>query len=235
MLRLWGCMLICGSSVSPFLTKGKTGAAVPEQLQPLRDKMKLLYLTRYYTHKNLEGIVELFRRHGEELRDVVVITTVAPEHHPSAAEYLRAIDRYQLAERIVNIGPVPHQDVAGFYEHCDALFMPTLLETFGIPYLEAMCFDLPVLTSDLDFARAVCGDAALFFDPWDVDSMRNAILRLRSDSGLLARLVTAGRTRITERFPTWDEIARDIMHNLRTIVAEYKRPSAAMGEATAEE
>jgi glycosyltransferase involved in cell wall biosynthesis len=41
----------------------------------------------------------------------------------------------------------------------------------------------PILTSDLDFAREVCGEAAVYFSPWDPDAMATAIERLRDEPG----------------------------------------------------
>lgn len=220
-----GHTLVCGSSVSPFLHAGRTGRPLPAALRPVQDKTRLLYLSRYYAHKNIDGIVDMYRRYGDELRDVVVILTIAPDQYPSPRRILRLIERCGLARRIYNVGAVPHEEVGAYYEHCHAAFMPTLLETFGIPYLEAMHFDLPILTSDLDFSRAVCGDAALYFDPWRPESMRDAILRCMSDHALRQRLIEAGRLRRRQEFPPWDTIAADVVLKLRQIVREYRGQS----------
>jgi glycosyltransferase involved in cell wall biosynthesis len=218
-----GRALVCKSSVSPFLRQGRTGRPMPPALAPLQNKLKLLYISVYGAHKNFPTVLELFRRYRNELRDVVVITSLTPQQHARAGPYLRAVERYGLTGQLCNVGQIPHQDIGAYYEHCDAFFMPTLLETFGIPYLEAMHFDLPILTSNLDFAHATCGDAACYCDPWNLESMRDAILRLKSDPALRARLIEAGRRRRTEHFPTWDEIAKQVMHSFRTVVAEYRQ------------
>jgi glycosyltransferase involved in cell wall biosynthesis len=125
-------------------------------------------------------------------------------HEPGTHQSANRSKRLGPGDRIINLGLIPHSEAAAYYENVDALFMPTLLETFGIPYLEAMCFDVPVLTSDLDFAHAVCGEAACYFDPWSAPSMRHAILGVRSDGDLRARLSAAGRQRIRTQFPDWD-------------------------------
>ena len=53
--------------------------------------------------------------------------------------------------------------------------MPTLVESFGLIYLEALMFRLPILTSDRDFAHWMCRDLALYFDPMDPVSIVNTI------------------------------------------------------------
>lgn len=213
-----GATFVCSTSVTPALREGRRGRPVPTALRALEGKFKLLYLTRYYAHKNLEAAVPLFREFADDLRDVVLITTVRADHHASAPAFLREIERYGLRDRIVNVGPIPHDEVGAYYENVDALFMPTLLETFGIPYLEAMCFDLPVLTSDLDFAHAVCGEAALYFDPFSPRSMRDAILRVKNDSELRSKLTDAGRARLAEQFPDWDTLASGILEQVRRVL-----------------
>jgi len=91
------------------------------------------------------------------------------------------------------------------------MFLPTFLESFSGTYLEAMHFGLPILTSDLDFAHAVCGDAAIYFDPWNAASIKDAILKLRNNPELSQELVAKGKTRLQTNFRSWDEIATDVV------------------------
>ncbi len=221
-----GHTLVCSTAVSPLLLEHRKDQPVPASLEPLRGRLKLLYVSRYYGHKNFEGVLDLFERHRDALSEVTIVTTVSPEGGPYARRYLHEIRRRGLRDHILNVGPVPHEQVGQYYAYCDALFMPTLLETFGIPYVEAMAQDLPILTSDLDFAHAVCGDAALFFDPWSTDSMRDAILRLKNDPAQRERLITAGRERLRQQFPTWDQIAVTVLSELRRLVNEWNAGSA---------
>ncbi len=82
--------------------------------------------------------------------------------------------------------------MAEYYLACNALLLPTLLESFSGTYLEAMHFGRPILTSNLDFARDVCDDAALYFDPWDPVAIKDAILKLKDDASLQTELVCRG-------------------------------------------
>lgn len=216
-----GRTAVCSSAVMPLLGAGRGRCAAPAAFEPLAGKWKLLYLTQYYPHKNLEAAISLFRKYPDDLRDVVLITTISPGQHPGAARFLRHVEHFGLQDHIINVGPIPPGEVAAYYENADALFMPTLLETFGIPYLEAMCCELPVLTSDLDFAHEVCGSAALYFDPWDARSMRDTILRLKADQELRCTLIAAGRQRERDDFPDWDCQARHILGLTRQLLPSF--------------
>lgn len=204
-----GRIEICPNAVSQFAAGGER-AEMPDLLRPVAEKMRLFCLTRYYAHKNLESIVEMFDRYRKELADVAVILTISPEQHPKAAWLLAKIDRMRLTGQIVNIGPVVQSQLGDYYRHCSGLLLPTLLESFSGTYLEAMHFGRPILTSDLDFAHVVCGDAAVYFDPWNPSAMKDAIVRLKGDPALADDLVEKGRVRLSTMFRSWDDIAGDL-------------------------
>jgi hypothetical protein len=69
-----------------------------------------------------------------------------------------------------------------------------------------MRFGIPILTSDRDFARHLCGDAAIYFDPLDAKSVAKAMATIIEDAMLRRRLVEEGRKTLAQA-PTWDEIA----------------------------
>lgn len=68
-------------------------------------------------------------------------------------------------DKLVNLGQLNLNSVYQQYKKCDCLFLPTLIEIFSATYLEAMAMQIPVVTTDLHFAREICGEAALYFDP----------------------------------------------------------------------
>jgi glycosyltransferase involved in cell wall biosynthesis len=210
-----GRMLIVPNTISQFLGR-QEDPSLPVPLRPYAQKMRLFCLSNFYGHKNLEMLPGLFRRYARELRDVVVVLTL-PEQNKDARHFLRAIRQRDVAEHFVNVGPLPQMELAGYYRHCQALFLPTLMESFSGTYVEAMHFGVPVLTSDLDFARAVCGEAALYFDPWRPETIKDAIVRLRKTPGLAEELVAKGKAHLSGASRSWDEIASEVMASLLEI------------------
>lgn len=208
-----GRLAVCPAAVSQFAT-APAEPVVPALLAGRERELKVLILTRYYAHKNLERVVEAFDRHREALRDVTCVLTIAADQHPRAAELLRTINARGLEERIVNLGPLRQEELAGAYGACDVLLHPTLLESFSSAYLEAMHFGLPILTSDLDFAHEVCGDAADYFDAWRADAIKDALVTLRDRPERRAELVARGRARLRVAMRTWPEILSDALRVL---------------------
>ena len=163
---------------------------------------KLLYLTYYYPHKNLEILIDVAVRIRELGRDYRIILTIAANQHKNAARLLQEIRDRDLGEIIVNVRPVAMADVPSLYRSCDGLLMPTLLESFSGTYVEAMFHGIPIFTSDLDFAKGVCGDAACYFDPNDADDIVSKLDTVFDDPSRSASLMEAGR-RVLASLPDW--------------------------------
>lgn len=210
-----GGTLVTWKAVSAFATEWD--GEVPALIKTHVDMFKLLYVTRYYPHKGLEILVDTIDLYREELDNVVCFITIEAEQHPFAASILKRIREKGLEKLIINIGPLSQKDLARWYHNCDALLMPTLLESFSGSYLEAMHFGLPILTSDLDFAHEICEDAALYFDPWDSTSIKETILRIKQSKDLAHSLREKGRVRLRGMYKTWEDIAKEILREIHTV------------------
>jgi glycosyltransferase involved in cell wall biosynthesis len=176
-----GRIIIVPNRVSRFvLGKSKADASLRAQLDLLPDgKHLLLCLAAYYTHKNLEVLIDLFSQYPIQLKDYAAIITIAPESSPGARKLLLEIEKRGVGTSIINIGPVKQEHLSSVYEKSYALIMPTLLESFSGAYLEAMHYGLPIITSKFDFSESVCGNAAEYFNPWDLKSIVDAITALQ--------------------------------------------------------
>lgn len=161
-----------------------------------RSRLNLAYVTRYYPHKNIEGLVEAFASHSADLSDVTVFFTLDRSGADGSGAILARIAGSPAKKHIVNLGPIPQSTVGWLLPRIDGVIVPTFLESFSASYLEAMQHGKPILASDLDFARSVCGDAAVYFDPWNPESMAAAIRRVRDDEVLRQRMGTAARERL---------------------------------------
>jgi glycosyltransferase involved in cell wall biosynthesis len=75
----------------------------------------------------------------------------------------------------------------------------SLYEGFGLPILEAQAVGRPVITSNFGAMREAAGDGALFVDPYSVQEIRAAILRIKNEPALREELVRKGRENV-ERF-----------------------------------
>lgn len=183
----------------------------PHVIELPEAEFRFLALTRYYPHKNLEVLVDLVSRFRDELEGVIGILTVTPEDHPRARRLLSKIREEGLSNKLINIGWVPQASLAQLYAEVDAIVLPTLLESFSSTYIEAMKFEVPILTSDRDFARDVCGDAALYFEPMDARSILSALQKVRRNTSLRERLITRGKEQLVSLEADWHHVSSQLL------------------------
>ncbi len=155
----------------------------------------LLTISANYPHKNLLIIKKVVRQLKEIYPDFRVrfILTV------NESEYLNASDT-DIKENILCIGKININQCPALYELCDIVFLPTLLECFTAAFPEAMRMRKPLMTSYLNFAIALSGDAALYFNPLNVKEIAEQIYQIVYDDDLKVRLVETG----TKQLRTFD-------------------------------
>lgn len=157
-------------------------------------RLLLFYPAAYYPHKN-HKIFKQMQPFEKELGKVLdkIFLTVDKEEIGFEASWVKPL------------GIIPSSQVIKFYQKSDALIFPSLLESYGLPLVEAMVAGLPVLCSNLPYARWLCEDQALYFDPLNPESVVNAIIELydRLRSGWFPDWSIALR-----KFPkSWNEVA----------------------------
>ena len=82
------------------------------------------------------------------------------------------------------------------YQQAIAFVFPSLYEGFGLPLLEAFNYNCPVITSNTSCFEEVCGEAAIYFDPYSINSMRNQIEKAINNQVLRNALRLKGKERL---------------------------------------
>jgi glycosyltransferase involved in cell wall biosynthesis len=175
---------------------------------------RLLTLSSYYEHKNLELIQKVIEFLPVELRHKTEFVLTITEK-----EYKRFISR-KIPPEVKLIGPVPAPECPSLYMECDFMFLPTLAECFSASYPEAMKMEKPIITTDLEFAHSICGPAACYFHPKNAQDAANKIVELVQDNSLRSKLIDAGRSQL-ERFDTPQSRAKKILDLCRGLVEKY--------------
>src|SRR6185437_7244145 len=96
-----------------------------------------------------------------------------------------------------------------FYKHALCYVLPSLYEGFGLPVLEAMQRDCPVITSNVSSLPEAGGDAALYIDPEDADDIAAKITKLIDDKKLREELIEKGRKQV-KKF-SWEKTAKETL------------------------
>ena len=135
--------------------------------------------------------------------------------------FLLAIDENNLKDYIINIGEVAWELVPNLYEISKATILPTLLESYSGIYIESMKYNKPILTSDLDFARETCQDAAIYFDPFSAEDILNKINKV-DFTKMAYEEMSRKYNLILKANKNWEEITEDIMREIFSLLDDTK-------------
>jgi len=112
-------------------------------------------------------------------------------------------------------GFVDGEDLPSLYCGADMMVFPSLFEGFGLPILEAMACGVPVACSDISSMPEIAGDAAVLFDPLEVESIADGMLSILGSAENSNVLADRGLERASEF--SWEKTARmtlEVIHNV---------------------
>lgn len=179
----------------------------------------LLYAGAIYPPKNFARLVRAYARVGPE-RGVPLVVAGGDNRFLSEHE-LREPEALGIGEWVRRPGWVEQEELAAFYAMAEALLLPSLFESCGLPVLEAMASGCPVVTADRFGTKELAEGAAVLVDPESVESIAEGIRRVLEDGALRAELIAAGLER--SRNFTWQRCARETLDVLERVGSESRR------------
>jgi glycosyltransferase involved in cell wall biosynthesis len=175
----------------------------------------VLFVSEFYFYKHPDVLISGFARwrsmSGQTEFKLVLVgggrdRVFVQELHNQAREL-------GIENAVLFVGHVPRSHVAVLYQQAGAFVLPTVMETFGFPYVEAMASGAPVICADTEFARELCGEAALYFPAGDAQALAQVLGRVLDQPNVRAHMGEAGRSRA--RVFSWDREAQETLALLR--------------------
>lgn len=166
----------------------------------------VIYTGSLYPHKNIVRLARAVKKINafQPLTLVVVCArNIFYERFKKKMSQIKATPWVNLA------GFVPDEELALLYQEAEAFVFPTLLEGFGLPGLEAMAANLPLLASDIPVLREVYGKGALFFDPYDINDISQKILTVVGRDKIKKTLVKQGNQQLKKY--SWQKMAQETL------------------------
>ena len=138
---------------------------------------------------------------------------------PYVSSIRQQIARAGLEKHVTLLGAIPNGDVATYLARCHALVVPSFYEAFGIVYLEAMSWGLPVIASTAGAAHELItpDDTGFLIAPGDADTLAHHLRTWHGDREMLLHMGLAAQQRALAH-PTWAESVGRIRGLLQTLV-----------------
>jgi glycosyltransferase involved in cell wall biosynthesis len=192
--------LIPNAAASPRTANGLS----PDITLP-EGKFRLLFLSKYYSHKNFEILIPLARLIRKHNLPITFTLTIKSRESKGAAKLMKMVRDHDLRDIIQSVGHIQPDDVHSLMLAHDGLFLPTLLESFSGAYVEALHANVPIFTSHYDFATAILGDAAFYFDPLNAENILHTIRQAMENPQLIAAKKDKMKS-FAGFMPNWKEI-----------------------------
>jgi glycosyltransferase involved in cell wall biosynthesis len=171
-----------------------------------------------HPHKNLDGLLRAFARFREQRPDFRL--TVCGMHGFQTRELLALRTSLGLDGAVDFPGWIPREEVYALYARAWACVFPSRFEGFGLPLLEALSAGIPTACSDVEPTATLAGDAALKFDPANVEAIADAMAAVSGDEALRTRLTEAGPRQAAKY--SWEATARG---TLQALMEAARRPA----------
>lgn len=164
----------------------------------------IFYVGNAYPHKNVEGLIKAFlevRKNCQYLQLVLA----GHDHY-----FWKRIKKEYQHKDIIYTGQITDREMVAFYKSAKAYVFPSFEEGFGIPLLEAFACSCPVASSNRASLPEIGKDAAIYFDPDNLEDIKEKILMILNDQRLDKDLVEKGKKR-AKQF-SWKKLAEQTLN-----------------------
>lgn len=214
-------VVVTYEGVDQHIAYSKSRMEENHKLSAISDKPYFLYVGNAYPHKNLERLLQAFtslchpergegsRFFGREPQNDIRLILVGREDY-FYKRLKEKVKKMGLLEHVIFYGYATEEELRFLYKNALALVMPSLMEGFGLPIVEAISQKCLVLASDIPVHREIAGDAALYFDPRNVEDMsRKMIPVYLNDIYHLSDKIQNGLERA--KMFSWEKMARETL------------------------
>lgn len=165
-----------------------------------------LYVGNAYPHKNLDRLIDVFNILISQYLNISLVLVGKEDYFYKRLK--EKVGRMGLKDSVIFYGEATDEELQGLYRNALALIMPSFMEGFGLPALEAMANKCLVLASDIPSLREVCGNSALYFNPGSIRSFEKVLGSVKlNDLNHFTQNIEEGFKRA--RMFSWKKMARE--------------------------
>jgi glycosyltransferase involved in cell wall biosynthesis len=176
-------------------------------------KRYLLFVGGRGSYKNFERFIKSISELLTQDKELFVLCTGGGKFSSSE---IQLFNELEISKQVLQHN-LDDDSLAYFYKNALAFIFPSLYEGFGIPVLESFACGCPLLCSYVSSLPEVAGDAACYFDPYNEESIKDAVMRVLDDTNLRKDLITKGQERLKEF--SWKQTAEQTKKIYESVLA----------------
>ncbi len=176
----------------------------------------ILFVGTLQPRKNIIRLIEAFSLLKEQgIKNEELQLVVVGRKGWMYEEILDAPAKYNVREKVKFLDSVEDSDLPSLYKNALCFCLPSLYEGFGLPVLEAMQYGCPVVTSNVSSLPEAGGDAALYFDPENVQDIVRSLKLITENSKLREELIKKGYEQAAKF--SWEKSAKQTLQILEEV------------------
>jgi len=172
----------------------------------------LLYVGTIQPRKNISNLLEGFKKVLVRYPDLKLY--LVGRKGWLYESIFRKVEELNLKKNVIFTGYISNSHLDYLYKHAEAFILPSLYEGFGLPLLEAMSRNLPVLSSNTASLPEIGGNACLYFDPTSSEDIKDKIIELLTNRTLQQHLVKKGKERV--QLFSWEKCGEETLKIIKS-------------------
>jgi len=166
----------------------------------------ILYIGTLQPRKNIPQLIKAFGRIKDRLGNFKLVICGNKKSHNYDEKIEESIKTKNLENSVIFPGFIDEEDKKFVYKLAHVFVFPSLYEGFGIPILEAMSQNIPVLASNIPSLKEIAENGALYFDVTSLDDFSKKLYSISMDNDLRRELTKIGKARVS--FFSWKNSAQ---------------------------
>ncbi len=168
----------------------------------------IIYTGSLYPHKNVLNLVKAVIKYNRENKEKLFLV-ITSSRDAFMERLKKEIETMKGEFQVILAGFVTTEELIALFQEAEAFVTPSLLEGFGLPGLEAMATGTPVISSNASCLPEIYGDAALYFDPLNINQMTKKIEEVITSKKTQEELRKKGLKQVKKY--SWEKMAKETL------------------------
>ncbi|NOZ46109.1 MAG: glycosyltransferase family 4 protein [Chlorobi bacterium] len=182
-------------------------------------KPYFIFVGALHPRKNVSGLLKAFDKYKSDTQSNIKLIIVGEKMFKNS-ELSNVFAKMTFKKDVVFVGRLSAVQLKKVIAGALALIFVPFFEGFGIPLVEAMKCDVPILASNVTSIPEVCGNAAIYANPYDINSIAEGMKKLVADERLRTNLIKQGRIQ-SSKF-SWDKTAEKLWQSIEACLNDLK-------------
>lgn len=176
----------------------------------------ILYVGGFSPRKNILGLIKAYSKLPKNIRESHKLV-IAGNKGKSYELYKKCAEEYNVDNHVIFPGFISMEYMPYLYNSASLFVYPSFYEGFGLPPIEAMACGVPVIASNVTSIPEIVGDAAVLFNPNDIDELSSNLHEILMDENIKQELIHKGF--IKNNSLSWEKTALDTLKAYKSILS----------------